>query len=191
MKLKLAKVISTIGHPLLTVPMVVIFLVTQYESAKNAWFISSLIILGVIVPVIVKLLKNLKEGSITNFDVSDRNQRKSFYKFLILILVLVNLVLHFTNQSYPTRLSFGIASLLVLSLQLINLRIKASIHVALNVFLVYLLSQHNLYYALTLAILILGIAWSRLVLKRHLLIDLIWGGILGNVFGILFTILLK
>lgn len=191
MKLILAKLISTIGHPLLTVPMVVIFLVNQYESTKNAWFISGLIILGVIVPVIVKLLKNLKEGSITNFDVSDRNQRKSFYKFLIPILVLVNLVLHFTNQSYPTRLSFGIASLLVLSLQLINLRIKASIHVAINVFLVYLLSQHNLYFALILAILILGIAWSRLVLKRHLLIDLIWGGILGNVFGILFTILLK
>lgn len=191
MKLKLAKVISTIGHPLLTVPMVVIFLVTQYESAKNAWFISSLIILGVIVPVIVKLLKNLKEGSITNFDVSDRNQRKSFYKFLIPILILVNLVLHFTNQSYPTRLSFGIASLLVVALQLINLKVKASIHVAINVYLLYLLVQHSSILAILFGCLIVGIAWSRLVLKRHLLIDLIWGAILGNLFGIIFTFLLK
>jgi len=188
-KNKFANAISAIGHPLLTAPLVVAFLIFKTESTQNALIVLGLVVLGVILPVIVKILRQLKKGQITNFDVSDRVERKSFYRFLIPILFLVNLGLYLTDQSFQTLLSFGLATLLLVSLQLVNLFVKASIHVSVNIYLAYLLFEINPYVAIAFGLFITLIAWSRLVLKRHQPIEVVIGFFLGNIFGILFLLI--
>lgn len=186
MKHKLAQIISTIGHPLLTVPIVVFVLLFHSESKLNLFVVLGIIVFGLILPVILKILKDLKSGNVSNFDVSDQKQRKSFYRFLIPILIIVNLVLYFSGQSFDILLSFGLATLLLITLQLVNLFVKASIHVSVNVYLSYLLAVINFEWALFFLIFILLIAWSRLKLKNHTLLEVVVGFVLGNLYGLLY-----
>src|SRR4051794_26039492 len=99
MKNSFAKIISTMGHPLVTVPFVVIFILFQTQPFKNALFISCLVVGIIQIPVLINLTKKLRKGKIESFDVSDRQERKKFYFLVIPLLILVNLILYFTNQS--------------------------------------------------------------------------------------------
>lgn len=186
MKHKLAQIISTIGHPLLTVPVVVFALLFQTESKFNLFVVLGLIVFGLIIPVVFKIIKDLKSGKVSNFDVSDQKQRKRFYRFLLPILLVVNLGLYFSGQSFNTLLSFGLATLLLLTLQIVNLSIKASIHVSINVYLTYLLATTSYEWALFYGFFVLFIAWSRLILKNHTFSEIIVGFILGNLYGFLY-----
>src|SRR5512145_1403445 len=99
MKQKIANFISTIGHPLFTIPVYVAILMFATESFKKASFVSGLIVGFVFVPLILRMYIKSKNGTYTNFDVSDRIQRKSVFIFIIPLLIVVTFILFKTQQN--------------------------------------------------------------------------------------------
>jgi hypothetical protein len=185
MKLKIAKIISTIGHPLLTIPIFVIIILFSYQDLQSAFLVSSLMIGCVFIPLTIKMYRGSKKGTYTNFDVSDRNERQNWYVAVLVSLLILISIFFLTNQSQAVRYN-ALFFLLLLSIAKIgNYFIKTSLHVSLHVFLSFLFMQINIEYGVLFLVFIFPIAWSRLVLKRHTLREVIYGGINGFAIGIL------
>ena len=139
MNTKLANTLSTIGHPLLTVSLFSIISLFNFESIQKAAIISTIIIGVVIIPTTIKMYLGKKSGLYTNFDVSDKIERQSWYKYVLILLFVVTLVLFLTDQSLTLRLSVLFFFLLLLTSQIVNNSIKSSLHVSFNVFIAFLI----------------------------------------------------
>lgn len=179
----IAKIVSTMGHPLVTVPFVVIWLLFKTQPVKNALLISILVIAGIQIPVLINLYRKFKKGKIESFDVSNRNERKKFYFFLIPLLIGVDLILYLANQSMELIFGFLFATILLILMQVMNYFIKSSLHVAVNVYLGFLLFNHNQSAGIIWWLLVVIIAWSRLVLKKHTTEEVVCGFILSAICG--------
>ncbi|MBP9791557.1 MAG: phosphatase PAP2 family protein, partial [Bacteroidia bacterium] len=88
-------------------------------------------------------------------------------------------------QSKTIRGNTVSAFLLLLTAQLMNFYIKSSMHTAFNLFLVFLILPMSSVFAILYLGFTFLIAWSRLVLKRHTLKEVVSGAIIGLVFGLI------
>lgn len=184
-KLHIAKLISIIGHPLLVGSLYVIFISFYDLERQTAIFISVAILSVVTFPILIHNYIKTKKGTYSNFDVSDQKQRRGFYPFSIL-LFLVCLII-FSLLNFPKVVIVTTASFLVMLvfMALVNLKIKASLHLAIAIFIVPKLFEISLF--LGLAFLIIGfcIGWSRVTLGRHSIQEVSLGSIIGFLFGLL------
>ncbi len=180
---KLAEWISGVGHPMLSFPVFIILMLFLNQPPEKALWISALIILGIFIPMFIKISRGTKSGRYTNFDISDRQQRKSFYPFLILLLSTVTAILFFTNQplSIIRPLFFGL--ILILINFALNFYIKVSLHVSLTVFLGFLLFEINSTAGILFFLFSFAMAWSRFELKRHSVSEILLGFLVGILIG--------
>lgn len=109
---KLANLISTIGHPLLMLSVFVVFVSFQQLPIQNAVLISGLLIGVVVLPVCLQNYRKVRQGTYTNFDVSDKQQRSGFYPGLIGLVALVTGIFIATNQ--PLSFCYGMGATLLL-----------------------------------------------------------------------------
>lgn len=181
----IATIISIIGHPLLTIPLFILVVMFGEKADAASVFIALLIIGGVFIPVIIWNYIKTKNGSYTNFDVSDKHQRKSLFWFAIPLLSVVTVILFLTRQPRNLCLSVLLALILVIVSQAINLFIKSSLHVSLNIYLSALIMTQNLKFGLFALIFTGLIGWSRVKLGRHTVQEVIWGLFTGAVFSVL------
>jgi membrane-associated phospholipid phosphatase len=188
MTTKIAKYVSVIGHPLVTIPVFVISVLFYLQDFKSALSTSILIVFGIIVPLTIKMYRGKKKGVYTNFDVSDQEERKSWYFFAIVLLSFTVIILFATNQSHAVRVGFLLSVLLLFSSQVVNYYIKCSLHVSFNTFLSFLILPVNMYVATLLFLFVVVIAWSRVYLRRHTIKEVTTGALLGTVFGLLLQI---
>lgn len=185
----LAGIISKIGHPLITAPVLVIIMVFITQSNRNAFFISVMVIGVIQIPVLIHLFRKFKKKEIESFDVSNRLERKKFYFFLVPLMLLLNLILYFTEQTKALVLGFLFATVLLLIMQVLNYFIKSSLHVAVNVYLGFLLFNLNPIAGIFWWIFVLIIAWSRLKLKKHTTWEVMCGFLIGTICGSALTFL--
>ncbi|MBA3705192.1 MAG: phosphatase PAP2 family protein [Bacteroidetes bacterium] len=183
MKTKLASFISVIGHPLLTLPVFSIIAFFTYEEFHSALLHSSLIAVGISLPLALKMYLNSKNGKYSNFDVSNKTQRQSWYVFAIIVLLIVTIILFVTGQPRTINLSVLFSLILLSTSKITNYFVKSSLHVSLNVFLSFLLLPMNLVLGLLFLLFTILIAWSRLILKRHTFKEIIAGFIIGLTVG--------
>lgn len=115
----------------------------------------------------------------TNWDISDREKRvKSLVPFLGICAVFFSCIL-FWNNAGLTHFGIGLVTWL-LGFALITLRTKISGHMAvLTLLFGYMIIWFGAYWWLSL-VLFPFVAWSRLILKRHTIIEVI-GGVLYSV----------
>ncbi|HAH24150.1 MAG TPA: hypothetical protein DCL77_10410 [Prolixibacteraceae bacterium] len=179
MKSKIASYLSIIGHPLLNIPLFACIAFFTHEEFPKALFHSSLILLGIALPIAVNLHIKSKNGTYTNFDVSDQKQRQSWYIFAILVLLTVTIILFVTDQSRGLRLAVLFSLILLAVSQLINYLVKCSLHVSFNILLSFLISPMNLVAGLLFLVFTILIAWSRITLNRHTMKEIIAGSIIG------------
>lgn len=186
MQQKLAHYISAFGNPLLTIPLFAIIALYQTENRRTALFASLVIVGGVVVPILIKSYRGVQKGEYTNYDISNRKQRQSWYLFPTLLLALATIVLYVTHQSRDLVLGVLFALVLFIVSQVVNLYIKTSLHVGFNVYLGFLV--YPLYSKLAIGVwaftLVLG--WSRVFLKKHTLYEVLCGAGLGTLVGSFF-----
>ncbi len=183
MATKLAQYISVLGHPLLTIPLVVIVALFNFEEPKRALLISLLIGGGIFIPLTIKMYKGSKDGTYTNFDISEKTQRQAWYFYALALLAIVTIILFVTNQSRVLCLSMLFGFILLLTSQLVNYFIKSSLHVSLNVYLAFSILPLSLITAIVLFVFVILISWSRLTLGRHTMKEIVAGGLIGFIIG--------
>lgn len=190
-KTSVARMISIIGHPMLTAPLFVLIVLFTGNDLKSASFLTLLIIGGVFIPIVTWMFLKSKNGSYTNFDVSDQKQRRSLFRFAIPIMVVVTTVLFITHQSRNTCLSLLFATILVVVSQVVNyFFIKSSLHVSLTLYLAFLSLAIAPILGYALMVLSILIGWSRVELKRHTISEVVVGAVIGvGIGGALFYFL--
>ncbi len=189
MKTTIAKVISTVGHPFLTVPLFAVFLLFSIESTQRAIYLSLLIVGGIFVPVGLRTLWGVRKGTYTNLDVSDQAQRQKWFVATTFLLLLVTIIVWATNQEWTLRLAMACALALLVVAQLVNRRIKASMHLAFHAFLGFIILTLNGMAGVCFLLFALPLAWSRIHLRRHIWQEVVVGMILGTLLGVAFWVL--
>lgn len=182
---RLAQLISLLSNPLIVlfpVPFLLIYRVNGDITAASQWtFITFIFVLL----VAIYILLNVEWGKFSDFDVSKREQRPVLFHFSGIIVIFYTLSLLVLNGPRVLYITvFGII-LGVILLSFINQYIKASIHLAT---LTSVLIMVIIFYKVSLLSLFLIpiVAWSRIKINRHSLIETIT----GTVFGFLLTLLM-
>ncbi|OJU54313.1 MAG: hypothetical protein BGN96_13370 [Bacteroidales bacterium 45-6] len=184
MKKKIAQLVSVVGHPLLTIPLFVLVVMFSREDKWTAMLVSFLVIGCFFIPVTIRLFIKSRNGSYSNFDVSDRIQRKSLYAFAIPLLAVVAAVLYFTDQSRAICLNVVFALILLVASMAVNFFVKCSLHVSLNVFLAALAYDVNVNLAVGILLFTVLLIWSRITLGRHTVKEVVLGFLLGTLVSI-------
>ncbi len=181
---KIARTISIIGHPLLLGTLYVVFISYYRLDQDIANWVSFLVIGCVALPILANNLVQTRRGSYTNFDVSDRKQRRGFYPFalgLFLLLILLFYTMDFPRPIVEQTLVFF---LLLLIMTALNFFTKASLHAAIAFYIAINLWEVHFILGIILFIVALAISWARVYNGRHTFLEIILGGILGFVFGL-------
>jgi membrane-associated phospholipid phosphatase len=188
---KVARFISVIGHPLLTIPVFVLIVMYRFESFETASKISLLIIGCFFIPLILWMFIKSRNGSYTNFDVSNRLQRRSLYVFAVPLLSAVTIILFVTGQSPNTCFSVLFALVLMIFSMVVNFFVKSSLHVSLNIFLAALVFDIDKRIAVAVLLFTGLLCWSRIKLGRHTLLEVVFGILVGTIVGLMMTLFQK
>jgi membrane-associated phospholipid phosphatase len=188
--LRSATVISSLGHPLLTGPLFLALVSFRLFDAYTAGWISGGLLGLVIAPIALWNYRQTRSGAYSNFDVSERKQRLTFYPRLIglLLLALAILTLAFP-ASTSVRDGLGLLCLMLAVCFGLNFLLKVSLHAAISFFLASALCSLKLEWGVGALIASAFIAASRLVLRRHTLSELVAGAAIGLCAGTILVLL--
>lgn len=176
---------SILGHPLSMLSVFTLLISFQLYDAIKAFILSFIVIGVVVIPVAIRNYIKVKNKEYTNFDVSDQKQRQSFYPFAIILLSIAAIVLYFIPDTTAFFIGTSCALLMVGCSAIINFKIKTSLHTSVSIFLaVTYLNLSLLTFLLLLSFSVL-IAASRVVLRRHTLVEIITGACIGVAFAII------
>ena len=184
----LARVISdTFSPPVLAVPGL---LLGAYFSATPGIYSLALVyfLVGVVAPVMY-VLWLVRIGSITDFHIPDRRDRRGpFLASLGCGILAVGLLAYL---GAPATFIAPVIALLAetLILFLITLFWQVSIHTATTAgvvtFAIYVLGSE----AVLLTLLVPLVAWARVYLERHTITQTVWGTLIGTgVFMVLIAL---
>ncbi|WP_303311809.1 hypothetical protein [Hymenobacter sp. BT730] len=187
---RFATYVSVVGHPLITSVLFAGFVSFRMLGSRTAGWVVLLLMAGVMGPIALWNQVQVRRGRYSNFDVSKRQHRHSFYPRLLGLLCLATALLSFTDTAQRLQAGMAISTAMLGICYLLNFWLKVSLHAAMSFFLggvLCLLHPLSGVVALSLAILV---AWSRLVLGRHTLPELAVGGAVGCAAAVVVYVLL-
>lgn len=179
--MNLPKLIGYILHPiLLAIPGVFLVVLSSTNSINESlyWTLISIIFSGIISLFVVL---GVKLKFFNNLDVSNRKQRVFLYPFAIGVVFLFALFVRYQNGPESLVASSILFTVALLLLDLINRKIKASIHVASVSAIVTGIAIVYGGYTYLLFLLIPISAWARIKQKRHTPTETIVGAACGIV----------
>lgn len=187
----LANIITAIFHPV-PVAILGVYLIA-YTGIKNpatalVWTGISALFAGL---VVVFVLYGVKKGMFSNIDISKREQRVKAFPFVILVSVLFMLVVYVFSGPFYLILGSILFMVALVLLDLVNTKVKASIHVAsvaaLVTGLVFMLGVKGL--PLYLLVPISG--WARVLEKKHTVREVIAGSIAGTALAVMSILIVQ
>ena len=176
-----ANILTWILHPvILSIPTVYLIAYSSTGDVTTSlyWTFISLIFSGM---VSLFVLWGVQKKLFTNIDISNRKQRIIAYPFVVGVVCLFALTIHFFKG--PVGLIKAsilfVAGLIVLDF--VNSRIKASIHVgSVAAFFTGIAYLYGGAFYLFLLLIPL-VAWARVLEKKHSVPETIVGAICGSV----------
>jgi membrane-associated phospholipid phosphatase len=176
MRVTLARWISIIGHPFIVVPLTV--------ALVSKSLVMTVVLIAVMLVMIFGILRKVRRGDWTNFDVSLREHRPGMYARAIPVLAAAWLLLLLLGQPPAVLWGFGASIAIMAIATLLNrLRLKVSMHSAFTTYAAVLPAVVMQPLAVGLACLAILVAWSRVVLGRHTVAEVIVGSVLGGLAG--------
>ena len=180
-----ARAISWIGHPLVFVSISVGIIVFYKLANRVGVSVLAALMLAVVLPTAVLLIRGVRSGRWSDVDVSVHTERRRFYPPAILLStggIVALLLLH--APGFVVRGAIVTLGLLLVA-AMINRHLKVSLHTMFAFFCAVVLLRIGWLcgaVALTLALLVF---WSRLHLRRHALVDVVLGAVLGTIGAII------
>lgn len=188
----LAKIISILANPvfiLITLPYFLVYKSTNSPTQALNWTLYTYCYLFIFCSFV---LLGIRKKIFNDIDISNRKQRPLVYFIgtLLSIIYLISLYL-LKGPSILSITTFGIILGMIIS-SLINIKVKASMHVASFAALTTALSIVYKGQFLYILILIPLISWARVKIKRHTTKEVITGAMLGILLSlIMYFIALK
>jgi membrane-associated phospholipid phosphatase len=175
--------VSGLGHPLLTVAAFVTFAAFRLLNPQAARWTTAGIIGLVLLPLAAWNYRQMRTGAYSNFDVSVREQRRSFYPLLLSLLGAATTLLFLAQVAVPFRYGMLVGWGLLAACFLVNFRLKVSLHAAMSFFMACTLLMLDARWGTVALGLASLVAASRLVLGRHSALELLVGAGLGILAG--------
>jgi len=189
-KLRIARWISIVGHPFVLSLLLAGIAAALVLPPGEAALVVALVAVGSIVPMLLYLRREVRAGR-SNFDVSVRRDRGPMFRFAFLLVSLVVGVLLLAGA--PRSIVIGTAAVLVLlvAAAFCNRWLKVSLHAAFAAFTVVSLWNVSHRAAGLVLVLAVAIGWSRVVLGRHTLPEVLAGAGLGGLVATALSVVLE
>lgn len=180
---KPSKVVSFLLHPQFLFPLVI--LLPFVKGGETAQYLAVLLI-SFILPFSYFIYLYLT-GQISDWDITKRKERYGLYFASLLGLILTLFYLHSYSIDFIFQ-EFLKISILAFIIMVMNFKIKVSIHVALVTVLCLLFIQYfEVSYLIVLLIPL--IALSRVILKRHSVLEAILGFLVPVILYLIWAVL--
>ncbi|TDM05687.1 MAG: hypothetical protein C4K60_13230 [Ideonella sp. MAG2] len=176
----IARALSIRGHPGVVMPAALMVMSRHVESAANA---ALFVALGVSALVVLYSLWQVRRGTWAHVDASQQPERLQLNRFIAVVL-LASAALAWMKHAPALALGLAASGGLVLVALALQRWCKLSLHVGFACFAAGLMWPDKLAFSLGL-LLACGVAWSRLVLQRHVPRDLWVGGMVGSAAAML------
>jgi membrane-associated phospholipid phosphatase len=190
MRYTLARAVSIVGHPLWVVPIASVVAMASHGALSRALWPAATFFISLSLIVLTFAWWQVRTGRWRHMDAIQVGERRSFNYFLAPLLFIGALISF--HQSQPVGLTLGLlvsGCLAVLAI-LFSAWLKVSLHVAFSVYSTALLWYSGFWFVAIGLCLAAAVAWSRLELRRHTLIEVLMGGLIGAVAGLSFWVLL-
>ena len=175
----LARWLSIAFHPFVMVGVMVGAAAAARQTAGEAVRAVGTVVLFTIVPLAVLMWRQVRRGRWENVDASNRAERPILYVVGGAgVVALLAYVLVIPQQSFMVRGVLATLGMMAVS-ALATRWIKVSLHMAFAALAATALTfmRSPIGYALLLAL--PALAWARLTLKRHTLLEVVLGTIIG------------
>ncbi len=185
---KVARLISVIGHPFLLMPLLTGIVAFHLLPPKDAWMVELTALGVVILPASVYTVVRVQRGTWGDLDVSNQHERNQFYAILLPLLLIIAVISWIADV--PRTIPLGALSIIALvgAAFFFNTWMKLSLHTGFAVFAAetFFLFRPTLGGAVLLLAVLVG--WSRTALGRHTVTEVFLGGALGAIVGATFAL---
>jgi len=185
----IARSLSILGHPLVVIPVAVATLVSHERTSSTAWIVS--VVCGIAGVVLAFSLWQVRRGHWQHIDASAQAERRSLNLFLAIVLFLGAAVAFYQLPGSGLSLGLLLSGLLIVAAMLASPWVKLSLHASFAAFAVLLLWPLKLWYVALAIVAAAGICWSRVMLGRHTIVEVLGGSFLGGLFGACFWLVLR
>jgi membrane-associated phospholipid phosphatase len=185
-----ARTLSVVGHPALLMPGAIALGATNAKVPPQ--LMQAALASATLVAVIVCLfsLRQVRSGRWAHVDASHPRERVQLNLFLTVLLFGAAALLWSLDQPQSVVAGAALAGTLVAAAHLLRRWLKVSLHAAFAVFAAALVWPGVASVSLMLA-LAAGVAWSRLVLQRHTLAEVVVGLLLGSASGLVLNLAVR
>ncbi|WP_255991121.1 hypothetical protein [Chitinolyticbacter albus] len=160
---RIARAISIVGHPLLTLPAAVCF----GAAPPGLLHYAAASLLLMVLLTVLFIAWHVRRGDWDNVDASRPHERARWNAFLAILLLGASAGFAVDPATRGLALGFSCALLPVLLGMLLSDRLKLSQHVAYATFTALLLAGSGLVFTLAALLAVGPLAWSRVVLEKH------------------------
>lgn len=179
-----ARVLSIIGHPGVLMPAAVAIGTASAELPAAHVRAAVAAALGVAAIIGGFSLWQVRRGRWSHVDASQPHERRQLNPFAALLLLTAAAVLARWGGSPHGAAGAALAAALVLAAQGLGRRMKLSLHCAFAAYAAAIVWPATAAASLALALLALGVAWSRVQLQRHTRREVLAGLGLGTLAGL-------
>lgn len=175
----LAYGISQLCSPPIMGLLALIFVVASLAWSTTWMWLSVYVVMAMIVPMTF-LLWQVRHGRVTDLDIQHREQRKGSLLVTITSFAIAWLAMWIGHAPPLLTAMAGMGAVQWLIIYAITLRWKISVHATSAAGATLLILRIVGFAAVPLVITIPLIAWSRVKLRRHTLLQTIAGALLGS-----------
>lgn len=174
--------ISTIAHPFAMTALLVAVAATRQSSQSTVRPVL-LVTLAVIVPVAALMVRQVRRGRWANHDASNASERPVLFLVSMAgLAAAIAWLLRYDPGSFLLRGLLVVAGFIVVA-AILTRWVKLSLHVAFAALTATALTLIGSSIGLALIPLVPVLAWARLVLTRHSLLEVVVGCALGVATG--------
>ena len=177
-KNQIARWVSTAGHPFVMVVLLVLLLSWAMDPAGAVRITGFVVAMGLI-PMGWLVWRGSASRRNQTGDAASSSTRPVLYLSLLAVLLLSAVYFYFVEHSAFLARGSVITAVMVAVAAGLNRWVRLSLHLAFAVYSGLILAKIHLGYGLPILLLAPLLAWSRLVLLRHTLPEVIGGALLG------------
>jgi membrane-associated phospholipid phosphatase len=175
----LAVFFSLAGHPFLLTPAVTLIAGWRTFGGPQAFRAVLTIVLACLAPASIYIGRKVQRREWSDLDVSARKDRPHLFTLGLILLAFTIAILVVTHQASIFVRGCAGAMLLIAAAWLCNRWLKPSMHTGFVMLTAGALWRSDLPLALALAALAVAVGWSRLVLARHTVQEVVVGALLA------------